>query len=199
MRYDAKRTAVRSGFRSRLVEATMSVSQLEGTPTADLPEGTWHVDPTASTLTFSSRGVFGLVPVHGTFGAYEGELEVHGRDAHGELRIHAATLDTKNEKRDTHLRSADFFHVTEHPTVTFSLIELGPSADGTLSLHGTLRIRDNELRFQAPVHASRLGADRLRLDTKVSVDRAAAGVGWSKMGMIRGKAHLGASIVLVCA
>jgi hypothetical protein len=50
--------------------------------------------------------------------------------------------------------------------VTFSLIELMPSADG------------------------------LRLDTKVSIDRVAAGVGWNKMGMIEGKAYLGASIVL---
>src|SRR5258705_13975556 len=124
----------------------MAVSQQSvGTPTADLPQGTWHVDPDASELTFSSRGAFGLVAVHGSFGSYEGELEVDGRNVRGELRIHAATLDTKHEKRDAHLRSADFFHVTEHPTVTFSLIELVPAADGTLELAGTLRIRDNEL------------------------------------------------------
>ena len=177
----------------------MAVSQPAGTSTADLPEGTWRVDPRASEMRFRSRGVFGLVPVHGSFGAYEGELEVGGGDVRGELRIQAATLDTKNEKRDEHLRSADFFHVAEHPTVTFSLIELAPSADGTLELTGTLRIRDNELRVQAPVQASRLAPDRLRLDTNLSVDRAAAGVGWSKLGVIRGKAHLGASIVLVRA
>jgi polyisoprenoid-binding protein YceI len=177
----------------------MAVSQQQhvGTPAAELPAGTWHVDPKPSELTFSSRGVFGLVPVHGSFGTYEGELEVDGRDVRGELRIQAATLDTKNKKRDAHLRSADFFDATVHPTVTFSLIELVPSADGTLELTGTLRIRDNKLRVQAPVQATRLAADRLRLDTKISVDRAAAGVGWSKMGMIQGKAHLGASIVLV--
>jgi polyisoprenoid-binding protein YceI len=175
----------------------MAVSQPVGTPTADLPEGTWHVDPKASELTFSSRGTWGLVPVHGSFGAYEGELEVDGRDVRGELRIQAATLDTKNKKRDVHLRSADFFDVTVYPTVTFSLVELVPSADGTLEFSATLRIRDNQLRIQAPVQATRLAADRLRLDTKISVDRAAAGVGWSKLGMVQGKAHLSASIVLV--
>jgi polyisoprenoid-binding protein YceI len=175
----------------------MAVSQPLDTVTADLPEGTWQVDHKASKLTFSSRGVFGLVPVHGTFGAYEGELEIDGREARGELRIHAATLDTRNEKRDTHLRSADFFHVAEHPTVTFSLSELAPSADGTLNLTGTLQIRDNQLALQAPVQATRLDGDSLRLDTKISVDRKAAGVGWNRMGAIQGKAHLGASIVLV--
>jgi polyisoprenoid-binding protein YceI len=80
--------------------------------------------------------------------------------------------------------------------VTFSLIELAPSVDGTLELSGTLRIRDNELALRAPVQVSRLDSDRLRLDINVSVDRSDAGVGWSRMGMIRGKAHLGASIVL---
>jgi polyisoprenoid-binding protein YceI len=175
----------------------MATSQPLSTPTADLPEGTWRVDPEASKLTFSSRGMFGLVAVHGSFGVYEGELVLDGRNVRGELRIQAATLDTKNKKRDTHLRSADFFHITEYPTVTFSLVELAPSADGALELSGTLRIRDNQLRIEAPVEASRLADDRLHLATKVSVDRAAAGVGWSKMGMVQGKAHLGASIVLV--
>jgi polyisoprenoid-binding protein YceI len=175
----------------------MAVLQPVRTPTADLPEGTWHVDPKASELTFSSRGMFGLVAVHGSFGDYEGELEVDGRNVRGELRIQAATLDTKKEKRDVHLRSADFFHVSEYPTVTFSMIELAPSGDGTLELTGTLRIRDNELSIQAPVQATRLAAERLRLETRISVDRAAAGVGWSKMGMVQGKAHLGASVVLV--
>ncbi|HWF55502.1 MAG TPA: YceI family protein [Solirubrobacteraceae bacterium] len=169
----------------------------EATAVDTLPEGTWRVDPTASTLTFSARGTFGLIPVKGTFQAYEGELDIHGADVHGELRIQAETLSTKNKKRDTHLRSADFFHVAEHPTVTFSLLELTPSADGGLQLNGALKIRENQLALQAPVTATRLGDDRLQLETNVSVDRAAAGVGWSKMGMIQGKAHLGASIVLV--
>jgi polyisoprenoid-binding protein YceI len=175
----------------------MSVVQPIATLSAEVPDGTWRVDPSASELTFRSRGVFGLVPVRGTFTAYEGELEVGGGDARGELRIDAATLDTKHKKRDHHLRSADFFHVTEHPTVTFSLLELVRSAHGGLELGGTLRIRDTELALQTPVQASRLDADRVRLETNVSVDRAAAGIGWSKMGMIQGKAHLGASIVLV--
>jgi hypothetical protein len=57
--------------------------------------------------------------------------------------------------------------------------------------------RENQLEIEAPVQASRLAADRLRLETKISVDRAAAGLPWSKLGMVRGPAHLGASITLV--
>jgi polyisoprenoid-binding protein YceI len=175
----------------------MAVGPAAATLTADVPDGNWRVDASASELTFRSRGMFGLVPVRGTFSVYEGELQVAGRDLRGELRIHATSLDTKHKKRDHHLRSADFFNVTEYPTVTFSLIELVPSADGALALTGTLRIRENQLRVEAPVRVTRLAVDRLRLETSVSVDRAAAGIGWSKLGMIQGKAHLGASIVLV--
>lgn len=175
----------------------MAVSQSASAPPVDLPDGTWHVNPNASSLTFTARGVFGLVAVHGSFDAYQGELEVSGREARGELRIQAATLDTKNEKRDTHLRSADFFNVAAHPMVTFSLIEVERRLDGTLGLTGTLRIRDNELRITVPAHVTQIDPERLRLDTKLSVDRQAAGVGWSKMGVIQGKAHLGASISLV--
>ena len=87
--------------------------------------------------------------------------------------------------------------MTEHPTVTFSLNGLERTLDGTLELSGILRIRDNELAVKSPVQASWLDADRVRLETKLSVDRAAAGVGWSKMGAIQGKARLGAAIVLV--
>jgi polyisoprenoid-binding protein YceI len=162
-----------------------------------LPAGTWHVDPKASELTFRARGTFGLVPVHGTFDAYEGELEIDDRDVRGELRIQADSLDTRNKKRDAHLRSDDFFHADAHPVVTFSVTELVPTADGKLALTGTLRIRDNELLVRSLVDATRLSDDRLRLETNISVDRAEAGVGWSKMGMIQGKAHLGASVVLV--
>jgi polyisoprenoid-binding protein YceI len=175
----------------------MSVAQPEDALSAEVPDGTWRVDTSQSELTFRSRGVFGLVPVRGTFTAYEGELWVAGRGVRGELRIDAASLDTKHEKRDRHLRSADFFHVTEYPTVTFSLLELVPSDDGALRLTGTLRIRENQLRLETPAQATRLGVDRVRLETRLSVDRAAAGIGWSKMGMIQGKAHLRASIVLV--
>jgi polyisoprenoid-binding protein YceI len=175
----------------------MAVEQSLQTTTPQLLDGTWHVDPKPSQLTFKVRSVFGLVPVRGSFNHYEGELQVDGSNVSGELRIEAATLDTKHEKRDAHLRSEDFFHVDMHPTVTFSLTDLAPSEDGTVDLVGTLQIRDRQVQVHTPVEITRLDADHIRLDTKLRVDRAAAGLDWNKLGMIQGKAHLGGSIVLV--
>ena len=164
-------------------------------PAGALPIGTWRVDPAASALEFGARGMFGLVPVKGTFGKYTGELHADESGAHGELRIAAASLDTGNSKRDSHLRSADFFDADRSPTVTFSLLKI--EQDGTgLAFRGALKIRDNSLEISAPLTVSQLDGDRLLLETTVDVDRAAAGVGWSRMGMIRGAAHLRAKLTL---
>ncbi len=162
---------------------------------SDLPAGTWTVDAGDSALGFRARGMFGLVPVTGAFHAFEGTLTVADGRAQGELRITAASLDTGNTKRDNHLRSADFFDVEHHPTVSFTLSEVvaaGPAAQ----LRGRLTVRDTTLEISAPATIETVDEDRLRLATALDVDRAAAGLGWSKMGMIKGPAHLTASILL---
>jgi polyisoprenoid-binding protein YceI len=117
------------------------------TITTTLSTGTWHVDPGASQA--SSRGMFGLVGVRGTFATSEGDLVVNAAGTHGELRIQAARLNTKNKKRDEHLRSADFFDVVNSPIVRFTLADISPAADGTL-INGTLQIRGNKLQIAAP-------------------------------------------------
>lgn len=168
-------------------------------PTADLtvlPTGTWRVDPNAGEVRFTSRGMWGLATVNGTFSGYDGELTVTPGGAEGELRIDAASLDTKNARRDNHLRSADFFDVEAHPTLSFTLANVSSAGTDRITGSGALRIRDNRLAITFPLTVSRHD-DHLHLETSISVDRAAAGVGWSKLGMIRGDADLTVSLVLV--
>ncbi len=167
-----------------------------GATTTELPTGIWKVEPTAGELGFGARGMFGLVPVHGHFTDFAGTLTVDDAGARGELRVQAASLDTHNAKRDEHLRSADFFDVEAHPTLTFELNAAKPGADGTVDVSGVLRVRDSALAVTAPVTVTADGPNRLTLTTTVDVDRAAAGVGWSKMGMVQGKAHLSAKLTL---
>jgi polyisoprenoid-binding protein YceI len=171
----------------------MAIQESTSTP---IPTGIWTVVPTESKLEFRARGMFGLAPVKGTFSSFDGELNVDGIDLTGELRISSASLDTGNAKRDTHLRSPDFFDASAHPTVTFRLLGVSPARDGGYELTGELRIRQNVLRVSAPLSVGRDG-EHLTLATKLAVDRAAAGVGWSKMGAIKGPAHLSATVTLV--
>ncbi len=172
------------------------MSTTEPSVAATLLPGHWSLDHSHSELGFRAKGMFGLAAVKGTFGEYEGELDVDASGASGELRIVATSLETGNARRDTHLRSADFFDVEKHPTLTFSLDNVSTGSDGRRMLTGTLRIRDSALAITSPLEIDEDGPDRVTLRTDVAVDRAAAGVGWSKLGMIKGPAHLHASITL---
>jgi polyisoprenoid-binding protein YceI len=172
------------------------MSTISSGSVTQLPTGVWSVDPESSELGFRARGMFGLATVRGQFGQFDGTLTIDDAAARGELIVQAASLDTHNAKRDTHLRSSDFFDVETHPTLTFELTGVEPTAAGDLSVSGVLRIRDNALAIKTPVEATTDDGGRLTLATTFDVDRAAAGVGWSKMGMIKGKAHLSANLTL---
>lgn len=160
-------------------------------------EGSWRVDPTRSELTFGSRGMFGLVSVRGSFGDFSGEMTAADGSAHGELRIKAASLDTGNAMRDKHLRSPDFFDTETHETLTFTLLGITSEPAG-LALRGVLRIKDSELEVTAPLQLETQN-DEITLTTELEVDRAAAGLGWSRAGMIKGPAKLAARVTLLSA
>jgi polyisoprenoid-binding protein YceI len=161
-----------------------------------IPVGVWQVDTARSELAFSARGMFGLVPVHGKFTGFEGTLTVTEDGAQGELSIEATSLDTGNAKRDEHLRSPDFFDVESNPFVTFKLTGIEELAGDKLAVSGTLKVRDNELPLRIRARAEITDSNTLSLSATEDVDRDAAGLGWSKMGMIKGKAHLRVNVVL---
>ena len=111
------------------------------TPTrTGLPAGTWQIDPAHSSLEFQVRNM-GLVTVKGFFSDFEGALEV---DADGATRaegtVQAASVHTRSEKRDQHLRSADFFDVERFPEIAFRVTEVEPD-DGGLRVAGELTIK----------------------------------------------------------
>jgi polyisoprenoid-binding protein YceI len=167
-----------------------------GHPTP-IPVGVWQVDTASSELSFSARGMFGLIPVHGKFNAFGGTLTVTDDAAQGELSIEAASLDTGNAKRDEHLRSADFFDVEANPFVTFKVTGVEALAGDVVAVSGTLKIRQTELPLRVKASSQITGSGKLSLSGTVAVDRTAAGVGWSKLGMIKGKAQLRANVTLV--
>src|SRR5512134_3480549 len=85
-----------------------------------IPAGTWTVDPVHSKVGFAVKHM-GVATVRGEFRDFEGTLEI-GDDlesarAHGTVK--AASVDTNQEQRDEHLRSADFFDAENHPELRF--------------------------------------------------------------------------------
>lgn len=95
--------------------------QTAALPLADLAPGTWALDAQSSSVGFSNKSFWGLVTVHGTFTRLEGHATISAPGTgQGSVTIAAASLDTKNKKRDEHLRSKAFFDVENHPSITFT-------------------------------------------------------------------------------
>ncbi|HEX5632285.1 MAG TPA: YceI family protein [Gemmatimonadales bacterium] len=102
---------------------------------------TWKIDVTHSELIFRVRHLVSRVP--GTFREWSGAIVADPADWNAgsvEIVIQAASIDTRHEKRDTHLRSADFFDVANHPTLTFRSTSVQVSGE-SVTLKGDLTIR----------------------------------------------------------
>ncbi|MFF1546503.1 YceI family protein [Streptomyces sp. NPDC058291] len=149
--------------------------------------GLWQLDAGASTVALKHKTMWNLVTVKGAFTAVAGGGEV-GPDgtAAGTLTLDVASLDTKNAKRDAHLRGADFFDADNHPEITFVARAAELGADGTVKVTGQLTVRGVSRPKSLTARLVESDADALTLDTEFTVDRSEFGLGWNQMGMIRG-------------
>ena len=145
--------------------------------------GNWTLDPARSTATLKSRSMWGLVPVKGAFRKLEGAGTVSPTgEVTGRIELAADSLDTKNAKRDTHLRSPDFFHAEKYPAITFTLDKLTPAADN-LTAEGTLTVREASRPITFPATATLAADGEIVLDAAVQVDRSHHGLTWNQLGM----------------
>jgi polyisoprenoid-binding protein YceI len=107
--------------------------------------GTWTIDPVHSEVGFSVRHMM-VSKVRGRFTTFSGQI-VTGDDPSGSAvtaEIDLGSIDTGNEQRDAHIRSADFFEVETHPTMTYrstGVREQGGEyiLDGDLTLKGVTK------------------------------------------------------------
>jgi polyisoprenoid-binding protein YceI len=147
-----------------------------------LPVGTWQIDPVHSSLEFQVRNM-GLVTVKGFFADFEGSLEVDedGR-AQASGSIQAASVHTRSEKRDEHLRAPDFFDVEQHPEIGFRVTGVEPDG-AALKVHGALTIkgitRPVELRAEVTgVGPDPWGGERVGVAAYGEVDRRDFDLHW---------------------
>jgi polyisoprenoid-binding protein YceI len=109
-----------------------------------VPEvGTWAIDPSHQSFEFVARHL--MARVRGRFPAAQGVAEIAERpeDSTLEIEIDASSIDTKDETRDAHMRSDDFFGVEDHPTISFRSTAVRPGegendwkVDGDLTIKG---------------------------------------------------------------
>ncbi|MBA2947790.1 YceI family protein [Streptomyces himalayensis] len=162
--------------------------------------GIWQLDPARSTVGIRHKTMWGMVTVKGTFTGLTGGGEV-GPDgsASGSITLNAASLDTKNAKRDTHLRSADFFDADRHPEITFAVRSATPGDDKTVQVAGQLTVRGISRPQSFTAHLSEASVGAVTLTVESAVDREQFGMGWNQMGMMRGHTTVTASLRFVRA
>ena len=159
-------------------------TQVKGT---EIPAAsTWTADPGHSSIGFTARYVM-LSKVRGKFGTFDATIRVAGtiEDSSVEATIDAATIDTGNDMRDEHLRSADFLAVEQFPNLTFRSTKVERVGDETLRMLGDLTIRDvtRPVVLDAEFEGSGRdlsGKDRIAFSARTEIDREEFGISWNK-------------------
>ena len=120
-------------------------TQPQRPPQAPLGPNEWAIDGSHSAASFSVKHNV-VSTVRGSLGAITGKIEYDGKDiksVKADVAIDMKALSTQNERRDNHLRSADFFDVANHPALTFKSKRVDPVSAGKFKLVGDLTIRGN--------------------------------------------------------
>ncbi|MER5409550.1 YceI family protein [Streptomyces sp. NPDC002769] len=155
--------------------------------TVAVETGLWQLDPARTSVVIRHKTMWGLVTVKGAFAAVTGEGEVQADGtARGTVTLDVASLDTKNGKRDKHLRSADLFDVERHPTITFAVDNAVVAKDDTVEVAGQLTVRGITRPQPVVARVTAASAEDVTLGAEFTVDRDQFDMGWNQMGMLRG-------------
>ena len=149
--------------------------------------GTYDIDAAHSSLEFATKHAM-VATVRGRFSDFTGTLHLdgaHPERSRAEVTINADSLDTRNEQRDAHLRSPDFFDVERYPAITFRSTRAarGKHDDeyvlwGDLTIKGTTR--EVELRITFTGTSVGLEGDtRVGFEGETAVNRKDWGLNWN--------------------
>ncbi len=103
----------------------------------------WTIDPSHSTAQFSVRHMM-MATVRGTFDKLTGTVNLDDKDPTKstlEVKIDATSINTRDAKRDAHLKSPDFFDVANHPEITFKSTKIAKAGKDKFKVTGDLTMR----------------------------------------------------------
>jgi polyisoprenoid-binding protein YceI len=146
--------------------------------------GEWILDPARSSIALTNRTLWGLVPVRGVFRQVSGYGVVSAAgEVSGTLTVGAASVDTKNTRRDTHLRSGDFFDAESHPEMIYTVKRIRPAGTG-VTVTGMLKVRDRTRPLSFDGTAEVRADGEIWVDATVQIDQSDFGLTWNLMGSV---------------
>jgi polyisoprenoid-binding protein YceI len=161
------------------IAETSSTATLTGTTT-------WAIDPAHTTVEFSVKHLM-ISTVRGHFGAVTGTIVLDEQNPLASsvtAEIDVTSINTRQEQRDAHLRSADFFDVEKFPAIKFSSTRIERDGDH-FDVHGQLTIRD--VTREVVLHTSDegrggdpWGGQRAAFSATTKIDRREFGLTWNQ-------------------
>ena len=146
-----------------------------------LVAGTWDIDVAHSEVGFTVRHLM-VSKVKGSFKAFDGAITIAEDPLASsvEVTIDASSVDTRDENRDNHLRSSDFFDIEKHPQFAFKSTGVNPHGSeyivtGELSIHGVTRPVQLDLEFNG-VSPDPWGGTRAGFSAVTEISRKDYGV-----------------------
>lgn len=147
----------------------------------------YTIDPAHSSAHFVVRHMM-ITNVRGGFSGVQGTIEYDAEnpaESRIDVTIDASKINTLDEQRDAHLKSADFLHVEQHPTMTFHSTKITPAGDGEWKITGDLTIhgvtKQVELRAEGPTAEGKdpFGNTRIGASATAKIKRSDFGLSWN--------------------
>jgi polyisoprenoid-binding protein YceI len=146
--------------------------------------GTWVIDLSHSSVNFKVKHL-GVAKTRGRFTQFEGTVQVgeDPKDTTVAVSIDTGSVDTHDSGRDDHLRSADFFDVANHPTMTFRSTGVSGTGDswtldGDLTIAGVTKAVSLDVEFEG-LASDPWGGSRAGFSAKTTVNREDFGLTWN--------------------
>ena len=154
-------------------------------PTTDTATRTYKIDKSHSEAVFQVRHL--VTKVRGRFDDFDGTIQINEDRpelSSVEFTIRAASIDTNEKDRDTHLRSADFFDVEKFPTITFRNTRISRKSDESYDVIGDLTIHGVTKEVTLPVtHLGKAkdpwGNERVGFESELTLNRKDYGLTWN--------------------
>ena len=149
---------------------------------------TYTVDGAHSSIAFAVKHMM-VAKVNGVFGDFQADIKFDPSDLAGskfDFVIKAASIDTRNSARDSHLKSADFFDAEKFPGITFKTKKVEKAADGSYAVTGDLTMKAVTkqivipVTIDGPVFNPMAKVDGIGIESNFKVNRQDYGVSWNK-------------------
>lgn len=148
--------------------------------------GRYALDLAHSSVAFSVRHLM-VSKTKGRFADFRGIVTIgeDPLDSSVEVEIQATSIDTRDDSRDGHLRSPDFFDVETHPVITYRSTSVEPTATGAWTVQGELTVAGVTqsvpltVAFEGGV-VDPWGGARIGFEAHAELDREAFGLSWNQ-------------------